>query len=182
MLRITDILDQAGTYLNPEDLEIIEKAYIYSATVHQGQVRLSGEPYLTHPLTVAWILADMELDEETVAAGLLHDILEDTPTTAEELETEFGPAWVGKYPVTNSQYQRFLQPENFSNPKLWLDFPKKSRWAINAHRIARVLGLLGLVWLALVGFLAREHVVVAAVQRLAAGDAGERPRGAVGWP
>ncbi|MBN1549006.1 MAG: bifunctional (p)ppGpp synthetase/guanosine-3',5'-bis(diphosphate) 3'-pyrophosphohydrolase, partial [Syntrophaceae bacterium] len=73
MLRITDILDQAGTYLNPEDLEIIEKAYIYSATVHQGQVRLSGEPYLTHPMEVAAVLVELKMDVPSIVTGLLHD-------------------------------------------------------------------------------------------------------------
>jgi len=90
MLRITDILDQAGTYLNPEDLEIIEKAYIYSATVHQGQVRLSGEPYLTHPMEVAGILVGMEVDAATIVTGMLHDTVEDTLATLPEIEEAFG--------------------------------------------------------------------------------------------
>jgi GTP pyrophosphokinase len=74
----------------PEDLEIIEKAYIVSASVHQGQVRLSGEPYLTHPMEVAGILADMKLDTATIVTGLLHDTVEDTLTTLEEIENSFG--------------------------------------------------------------------------------------------
>jgi GTP diphosphokinase / guanosine-3',5'-bis(diphosphate) 3'-diphosphatase len=90
MLRINDILDKAQTYLQPEDLEMIEKAYIYSASVHQGQVRLSGEPYLTHPMEVAGILTDMKMDAATIISGLLHDTIEDTLTTAEQLENEFG--------------------------------------------------------------------------------------------
>ncbi len=90
MLRITDILDKAQTYLPAEELGMIEKAYIYSATVHQGQVRLSGEPYLTHPMEVAGILADMRLDAATVISGLLHDTVEDTLTTQEQIEEEFG--------------------------------------------------------------------------------------------
>jgi len=90
MLRITDILDQAGTYLNPDDLEIIEKAYIYSATVHQGQVRLSGEPYLTHPMEVAGILVGMEVDAATIVTGMLHDTVEDTLATLPEIEEAFG--------------------------------------------------------------------------------------------
>ncbi len=69
---------------------MIEKAYIYSATVHQGQVRLSGEPYLTHPMEVAGILADMKMDAATIISGLLHDTVEDTLTTAEQVENEFG--------------------------------------------------------------------------------------------
>ncbi len=90
MLRITDILDKAQSYLPADDLEMIEKAYIYSATVHQGQVRLSGEPYLTHPMEVAGILADMKLDAATIISGLLHDTVEDTLTTQEHIQEEFG--------------------------------------------------------------------------------------------
>ena len=90
MLRISDIIDKAQRYLPPEDLEMIEKAYIYSASVHQGQVRLSGEPYLTHPMEVSGILTDMKMDAATIISGLLHDTIEDTLTTAEQLEKEFG--------------------------------------------------------------------------------------------
>ncbi|OPY84858.1 MAG: GTP pyrophosphokinase [Smithella sp. PtaU1.Bin162] len=90
MLRITDILDKAQSYLPAKELEMIEKAYIYSATVHQGQVRLSGEPYLTHPMEVAGILVDMKLDAATIISGLLHDTVEDTLTTQEQVEKEFG--------------------------------------------------------------------------------------------
>ncbi len=73
------------------DIDIIERAYIYSAQVHEGQVRLSGEPYLSHPLEVAGILADMKLDPESVAAGILHDVIEDTAATPEEIKDIFGP-------------------------------------------------------------------------------------------
>ena len=90
MLRISDIIDKAQAYLPQEDLEMIEKAYIYSASVHQGQVRLSGEPYLTHPMEVAGILTNMKMDAATIISGLLHDTIEDTLTTAEHLEKEFG--------------------------------------------------------------------------------------------
>jgi GTP pyrophosphokinase len=90
-IRIEDILDRMERYRPALDEDLIRHAYVFAANRHQGQIRRSGEPYLTHPLTVAWILADMELDEETVAAGLLHDILEDTPTTADELQSAFGP-------------------------------------------------------------------------------------------
>jgi len=90
MLRINDILDKAQAYLAPDELEMIQKAYIYSATVHQGQVRLSGEPYLTHPMEVAGILVDMKMDSATIISGLLHDTIEDTLTTKEQIEQEFG--------------------------------------------------------------------------------------------
>jgi len=90
VLRITDILDKTQSYLSPEEQELIEKAYIFSASVHQGQLRLSGEPYLTHPVEVAGILADMKLDVATVVTGLLHDTVEDTLTTLEQIRGAFG--------------------------------------------------------------------------------------------
>ena len=90
MIRITDILDKVGEYAAPADLERIEKAYIFSASVHAGQMRLSGEPYLTHPMEVANILADMKLDAATIVTGILHDTVEDTLATLEEIEEGFG--------------------------------------------------------------------------------------------
>jgi GTP pyrophosphokinase len=72
-------------------LDLIDRAYIYSARVHEGQVRLSGEPYLSHPLEVAGILSDMKLDITSVVAGLLHDVIEDTHASPEEVEELFGP-------------------------------------------------------------------------------------------
>ena len=90
MLRITDILDKTQSYLSPPEQELIEKAYIFSASVHQGQVRLSGEPYLTHPVEVAGILADMKLDAATVVTGLLHDTVEDTLATLPQIREAFG--------------------------------------------------------------------------------------------
>jgi GTP pyrophosphokinase len=91
LIRINDIVDKVTHYAADADLDIIERAYIYSARVHEGQVRLSGEPYLSHPLEVAGILADMKLDPESVAAGILHDVIEDTPATPKEIKTLFGP-------------------------------------------------------------------------------------------
>ena len=90
-IRIEDILNRVESYRSDFDEDLLRHAYVFAANRHQGQVRRSGEAYLVHPLTVAWILADMELDEVAIAVGLLHDLLEDTQTTAEELEAEFGP-------------------------------------------------------------------------------------------
>jgi GTP pyrophosphokinase len=91
MIRINDILDKIYDYNPDADFGLIDRAYIYSAKVHDGQMRLSGEPYLSHPLEVAGILADMNLDAVSVAAGLLHDVIEDTNATEEEMEEMFGP-------------------------------------------------------------------------------------------
>ena len=90
MIRINDIIDKISEYHPEADLDIIERAYIYSARVHAGQVRLSGEPYLSHPLEVAGMLSDMKLDVISVAAGLLHDVIEDTQAVPEEIEQMFG--------------------------------------------------------------------------------------------
>ncbi len=91
MIRITDILEKVAEYFPEADLDIIDRAYVYSARVHAGQMRLSGEPYLSHPLEVAGILSDMKLDSVSVAAGLLHDVVEDTHATPEEIREMFGP-------------------------------------------------------------------------------------------
>ena len=91
MIRITDILDGISAYDPEADLDLVERAYVYSARIHDGQVRLSGEPYLSHPLEVAGLLTQLKLDTVSVAAGLLHDALEDTNATAEELREIFGP-------------------------------------------------------------------------------------------
>ncbi len=91
MIRITDILDKITQYASDADLDTIDRAYIYSARVHEGQMRLSGEPYLSHPLEVAAMVADMKLDVESVASALLHDVIEDTSATKEDIEEMFGP-------------------------------------------------------------------------------------------
>jgi len=90
MIRITDILDRISAYNSEADLELVERAYVYSARIHEGQVRLSGEPYLSHPLEVAGLLTELQLDPVSVAAGLLHDTLEDTKATTEDLTRLFG--------------------------------------------------------------------------------------------
>ena len=90
MIRITDITDKLGAYMSEDELALIQKAYVFSAKAHAGQTRLSGEPYLSHPLEVANILSEMRLDAPSVAAGLLHDTVEDTKATVDEIEELFG--------------------------------------------------------------------------------------------
>ncbi len=89
-IRFEDITDKIESYHPDADFDLLRRAYIFSAMEHRGQVRLSGEPYLTHPLEVAYILADLKLDITSVAVGLLHDVIEDTLTTREIIETYFG--------------------------------------------------------------------------------------------
>ena len=90
MLRFEDILDKVESYKPDFDEELLDRAFVFSAREHRGQVRSSGEPYLVHPLNVAYILAEMRLDETSIAVGLLHDVLEDTLTTKETLQEIFG--------------------------------------------------------------------------------------------
>ncbi|HWW60965.1 MAG TPA: HD domain-containing protein, partial [Thermoanaerobaculia bacterium] len=90
MIRFEDILDKVESYKPDFDEELLQKAYIFSAREHRGQVRSSGEPYLVHPINVAYILAELRLDETSIAVGLLHDVLEDTLTTKETLVAMFG--------------------------------------------------------------------------------------------
>lgn len=91
MIRLNDITASLLSYLPKTDTALIEKAYVYSAKVHHGQVRLSGETYLSHPLEVANILTKMKMDAVSVTAGLLHDTIEDTTAKPEEIERLFGP-------------------------------------------------------------------------------------------
>jgi GTP pyrophosphokinase len=89
-LRLNDIIEQVTAYHPDADVDLIKKAYVYSAKVHAGQVRKTGEPYLIHPLAVAHILAQLKLDEASVCTGLLHDTVEDTLATLDEIDELFG--------------------------------------------------------------------------------------------
>ena len=91
MIRFEDLLEKVGAYSPDADVELLRRAYVFSAFEHRGQVRHSGEAYLIHPLAVADVLADMRLDAVAVAAGLLHDVVEDTLTTIERIHELFGP-------------------------------------------------------------------------------------------
>ena len=89
-IPIQAILDKVALNNKDADLSLLQKAYVYAASAHAGQVRLSGEPYLSHPLAVANTLAELGFDEATVCAGLLHDTVEDTRSTVEEIDEHFG--------------------------------------------------------------------------------------------
>src|SRR5688572_16445393 len=90
MIRFEDLIDKVRNATPDADTELLRRAYVFSAYEHKGQVRRSGEPYLVHPLEVADLLADLRLDVVAIAAGLLHDIVEDTPTTIERVRELFG--------------------------------------------------------------------------------------------
>ena len=87
----TDLIVKVGKYLPPEKTVLIEEVYNFSAKCHEGQLRLSGEPFLQHPLRTATLLADMKLDATCISAALLHDVIEDCGVSSSELEKRFGP-------------------------------------------------------------------------------------------
>ena len=90
MKKRSEFLDTILQFNPHYDIELIGKAYDVAEEMHRGQLRKSGEPYLIHPMAVAEILADLGMDEETIIAGLLHDVVEDTEYTEEQLVSEFG--------------------------------------------------------------------------------------------
>ena len=119
MIRFETLLEKVRSYSPEADLELLRRAYVFSALEHKGQVRHSGEPYLVHPLEVADSLADMKLDVVAVAAGLLHDVVEDTLTTPERIQELFGKeiahvvegvTKIGAIPFSSSEER---QAENF---------------------------------------------------------------------
>ena len=85
-----ELLDKCSAYLKEEDLQRIEKAFRFAEQAHSGQKRKSGEPYVNHPVAVAAILADLQMDATTLVAAILHDVVEDTGVTLEEVREEFG--------------------------------------------------------------------------------------------
>ncbi|XTR37495.1 RelA/SpoT family protein [Paraclostridium tenue] len=88
--QLQELIDKIKTYAPNGDIDLVKKAYYYGKKAHDGQLRKSGEPYFIHPIAVANILCDMELDMQTIAAGLLHDVVEDTQYTYEDIKNEFG--------------------------------------------------------------------------------------------
>src|SRR3981081_4636179 len=93
-MQFADLLSRVS-YLPPHDVEVLSRAYDAAASAHHDQNRLSGEKFIEHPLSVAVILADLQLDRDTLAAAILHDTVEDTHLTVQDLEHSFGPT-VGK--------------------------------------------------------------------------------------
>ena len=88
--RISELCSLLETYLEPEQVQTVYRAYRFGASAHDGQRRLSGEPYITHPVAVAKVLAEMRLDYQSIVAAILHDVIEDTPTAKEQIEQDFG--------------------------------------------------------------------------------------------
>ena len=90
MFRVNDLTNLVSAYLEPQQIDRVFQAYQFSARAHEGQQRISGEPYIHHPLEVARILGEMHMDHQTLMAAILHDVIEDTPTAKEEIRKKFG--------------------------------------------------------------------------------------------
>ncbi len=134
-----DLISRVRKYHPSDDISLIERAYAVAGKAHQDQYRKSGEPYIIHPLNVAIILADLEMDKETIIAGLLHDVVEDTVMTEEELEEQFGTdvgllvdgvTKLEKIPLTNTSMDQSdvkleMQAENLR--KMFLAMAKDIR-------------------------------------------------------
>ena len=87
---ISDLCDLIAHYMDQEQVKEVYQAYLFGAQAHEGQIRVSGEPYIYHPIAVARILAEMHMDVKSIVASILHDVLEDTPATRKLIEREFG--------------------------------------------------------------------------------------------
>jgi len=118
-ITLQDLLNKLREY-NPEEVEIVKRAYEYADTLHKGQMRQSGEPYISHPLNVAYILAEMHADRDTICAGLLHDTLEDTNITKEDISHDFNQNIAGLVDgVTKLSKMNFSskQDQNYANTR-----------------------------------------------------------------
>lgn len=119
MYLFESLNQQIQQYLPKDQIESLKQAYLVASAAHEGQKRSSGEPYITHPVAVASILATMRLDYETLMAALLHDVIEDTPVTYEEIETQFGTSiaelvdGVSKLDKLKFRDKKEAQAENF---------------------------------------------------------------------
>ncbi|PKG55509.1 guanosine-3',5'-bis(diphosphate) 3'-diphosphatase [Shewanella sp. Choline-02u-19] len=119
MYLFEGLKESASGYLEPEQVALLKQAYQVARDAHEGQMRTSGEPYITHPVAVARILADMRLDHETLMAALLHDTIEDTPVTKEELAEKFSESiaelveGVSKLDKLKFRDKKEAQAENF---------------------------------------------------------------------
>jgi RelA/SpoT family (p)ppGpp synthetase len=116
---ISDLCQMLESYLDKDQVQEVYRAYLFGAEAHEGQHRLSGEPYIYHPIAAARILAELRLDHKSIVAAILHDVIEDTPTAKEQIESEFGEDvaelvdGVSKLTQIEFESQAEAQAENF---------------------------------------------------------------------
>src|SRR5690554_1149970 len=123
-LTIDGLAQSLTSYLDEQQVKLVKRAYYYAEQAHEGQSRRSGEPYITYPLVVAAILADMRMDHQCLAAALLHDVIEDTGIPKEALSQQFGEAiselvdGVSKLTQIEFRSKAEAQAENFQKMAL----------------------------------------------------------------
>ena len=119
MPTIQSLSQRLTSYLDPEQINQVRRAYFYAEQAHDGQRRKSGEPYVTHPLAVASILSEMNMDHQSLIAAMLHDVIEDTHVSTDGLQSQFGDAITGivdgvsKLTHLNFETKAEAQAENF---------------------------------------------------------------------
>ena len=119
MLQAEQLIERIKAYQPNVDSRLVQRAYDFSFRMHAGQTRKSGQPYIVHPVSVAGIIADLKLDGASVCAGLLHDVIEDTLATPDDITKEFGPEvaelvdGVTKLSKINFTSKEDRQAENF---------------------------------------------------------------------
>lgn len=115
----SEIIDLVSKYMDGDDIDLIDKVFLFAKEAHKDQVRHDGEPYITHPICVALILAERHMDKETICAGLLHDVVEDTTHTYEDLEKRFGKEITNLVEgVTKSEKMRYSTFEEYNAENL----------------------------------------------------------------
>ncbi|MGH8603112.1 MAG: RelA/SpoT family protein, partial [Gammaproteobacteria bacterium] len=119
---LDDLFKRAGAYLAPGQVAEVRKAYEFGARAHKGQHRLSGEPYIEHPVAVAQILAQMHMDHETLMAAMLHDVIEDTATEKDRISSEFGSEVAelvdGVSKLTQMEFETYAQAQAHNFQKM----------------------------------------------------------------
>src|SRR5579885_2378787 len=131
MMRQYELVERVRRYNPQADEDLLNRAYVYAMKAHGAQKRASGDPYFSHPLEVAAILTDLKLDEATIAAAVLHDVIEDTESTREEIDALFGKEigalveGLTKLKKLDMVTARARQAENFR--KLLLAVPDDAR-------------------------------------------------------
>ena len=123
-ITLDNLINVVKSY-NPDEVDIVRRAYEYASNLHEGQYRQSGEPYIMHPLNVALILAEMHADRDTICAGLLHDTLEDTNITKEDIDGFNNTTYTCIYMISNiSNMIAPILPNASLKIKQMLELPK----------------------------------------------------------
>ena len=135
MLTIDSLSHRLSSYLEPEQISCVKRAYYYAEQAHYGQFRRSGEPYVTHPLAVANILASMHMDHQSLMAAMLHDVIEDTGIPKDALVNQFGDTVA----ELNDVVDGYLGESTTLELDVWMSRPWLGRYVDNVARLTSAL-------------------------------------------